>query len=39
VDIDFTALINKFKGIDVVVFAGGLSTLLAGEEMPVTFPA
>ncbi len=25
VDIDFTALINKLKGIDVVVFAGGLS--------------
>lgn len=37
-DIDFTALINKLKGIDVVVFAGGLSTLLEGEEMPVNFP-
>lgn len=38
VDIDFTALINKLKGIDVVVFVGGLSTLLEGEEMPVNFP-
>ena len=37
-DIDFTALINKLKGIDVVVFVGGLSTLLEGEEMPVNFP-
>jgi len=38
VDIDFTGLINKLKGIDVVVFVGGLSTLLEGEEMPVNFP-
>lgn len=37
-DIDFAALINKLKGIDVVVFVGGLSTLLEGEEMPVNFP-
>ena len=37
-DIDFTALINKLKGIDLVVFVGGLSTLLEGEEMPVNFP-
>ena len=37
-DIDFTALINKLKGIDVVIFAGGLSTLLEGEEMPVNYP-
>ena len=37
-DIDFTNLINKLKGIDVVVFAGGLSTLLEGEEMPVSYP-
>jgi beta-glucosidase len=38
VDIDFTGLINKLKGIDVAVFVGGLSTLLEGEEMPVNFP-
>ncbi|MBO9202597.1 MULTISPECIES: xylan 1,4-beta-xylosidase [Niastella] len=38
VDIDFSGLINKLKGIDVVVFVGGLSTLLEGEEMPVSYP-
>ncbi|MBK5271014.1 MAG: glycoside hydrolase family 3 C-terminal domain-containing protein, partial [Bacteroidia bacterium] len=38
VDIDFSGLINKLKGIDVVVFVGGLSTLLEGEEMPVNYP-
>src|SRR5690349_24542263 len=38
VDIDFSGLINKLKGFDVVVFAGGLSTLLEGEEMPVNYP-
>jgi beta-glucosidase len=37
-DIDFTGLINKLKGIDIVVFVGGLSTLLEGEEMPVSYP-
>ncbi|MBN2012233.1 glycoside hydrolase family 3 C-terminal domain-containing protein [candidate division KSB1 bacterium] len=38
VDIDFTGLINKLSGIDVVVFVGGLSTMLEGEEMPVSYP-
>ncbi|HEX6431763.1 MAG TPA: xylan 1,4-beta-xylosidase [Niastella sp.] len=38
VDIDFSGLVNKLKGIDVVVFVGGLSTLLEGEEMPVSYP-
>ena len=38
VDIDFSALINKLKGIEIVVFVGGLSTLLEGEEMPVSYP-
>lgn len=37
-DIDFKGLIQKLKGIDTVIFAGGLSTLLEGEEMPVSFP-
>ncbi|OYX25653.1 MAG: glycosyl hydrolase [Flavobacteriales bacterium 32-35-8] len=37
-DIDFTGLIQKLKGIDTVVFVGGLSTLLEGEEMPVSYP-
>jgi beta-glucosidase len=36
--IDFTGLINKLNGVDVVVFVGGLSTLLEGEEMPVSYP-
>lgn len=38
VDIDFSGLINKLKGVKVVVFVGGLSTLLEGEEMPVSYP-
>lgn len=37
-DIDFSALINKLKGIDQVIFVGGLSSLLEGEEMPVHYP-
>ena len=37
-DIDFTGLINKLKGIGEVIFVGGLSTLLEGEEMPVNYP-
>lgn len=38
VDVDYTELLNKLKGIDIVIFAGGLSTLLEGEEMPVSYP-
>lgn len=38
VDVDYTDLINKLKGIDVVVFVGGLSGKLEGEEMPVSYP-
>jgi len=38
VDVDYTSLINKLKGIDVVVFVGGLSGQLEGEEMPVSYP-
>lgn len=38
VDVDFTDLLTRLKGIDVVVFVGGLSTLLEGEEMPVSYP-
>ena len=37
-DIDFSSLINKLKRIEVVIFVGGLSTLLEGEEMPVNYP-
>jgi len=38
VDVDYTSLINKLEGIETVVFVGGLSTLLEGEEMPVSYP-
>ena len=38
VDVDYTDLIKKLEGIDVVVFVGGISTLLEGEEMPVSYP-
>ncbi|MBN2348791.1 MAG: glycoside hydrolase family 3 C-terminal domain-containing protein [Bacteroidales bacterium] len=38
VDIDYNGLIKKLEGIDVVVFVGGLSSLLEGEEMPVSYP-
>jgi beta-glucosidase len=38
VDVDYTNLINKLKGIDIVVFVGGLSGKLEGEEMPVSYP-
>ncbi len=37
-DQDFSGLLAKLKGIDVVVFVGGLSHLLEGEEMPVSYP-
>jgi len=38
VDVDYTDIIKKLDGIDVVVFIGGLSSQLEGEEMPVTYP-
>jgi beta-glucosidase len=38
IEVDYTGLINKLKDVDVVVFVGGLSTLLEGEEMPVSYP-
>ena len=37
-DVNYNGLINKLKGVDTVIFAGGLSTLLEGEEMPVSYP-
>ncbi|KAF2515677.1 xylan 1,4-beta-xylosidase [Flavobacterium foetidum] len=37
-DVNFNSLIQKLKGIETVVFVGGLSTLLEGEEMPVSYP-
>jgi len=38
VEVDYTELLNKLQDINVVVFVGGLSTLLEGEEMPVLYP-
>lgn len=37
-DVDFGGLLKKLEGIDTVVYVGGLSTLLEGEEMPVNYP-
>ncbi|MDP4208849.1 MAG: xylan 1,4-beta-xylosidase [Bacteroidota bacterium] len=38
VQVKYDALIQKLKGVDVVIFAGGISSKLEGEEMPVNFP-
>ena len=38
IPVDFTGLIAKLEGIETVIFVGGLSTLLEGEEMPVNYP-
>jgi beta-glucosidase len=38
VDVDYTDLIKKLDGIHLVVFVGGLSGNLEGEEMPVSYP-
>jgi beta-glucosidase len=38
VPVSFDALINKLKDVDLVIFAGGISSRLEGEEMPVDLP-
>jgi beta-glucosidase len=38
VPVTFDKLIEKLKGIDIVVFAGGISSQLEGEQMPVEMP-
>lgn len=38
IDIDYTGLLTKLKGTDIVIFAGGISPQLEGEEMPVSYP-
>ena len=38
IDVNYTELLKKLAGTDIVVFVGGLSTLLEGEEMPVSYP-
>jgi beta-glucosidase len=35
---DFNALANRLSSVDVIVFAGGISPQLEGEEMPVNAP-
>ena len=35
---DFTALANRLKDVDAIIFAGGISPQLEGEEMPVNVP-
>ncbi len=37
-NVDYDALIARLKGIETVVFAGGISAGLEGEEMPVNLP-
>jgi beta-glucosidase len=38
VNVDYTELLKKLQGTDVIVFVGGLSSQLEGEEMPVLYP-
>ena len=38
VPLTFDKLIEQLKGIDVVIFAGGISSQLEGEQMPVELP-
>lgn len=35
---NFTALTNRFKDADAIIFVGGISPQLEGEEMPVAVP-
>ncbi len=35
---DYAALANRVKDADAIIFAGGISPQLEGEEMPVTIP-
>ncbi len=35
---DFSALAQRLKNVDAIIFAGGISPQLEGEEMPVNFP-
>jgi beta-glucosidase len=38
VPVQYDDLIEKLKGVDLVVFAGGISAQLEGEQMPVQLP-
>ncbi len=35
---DFNALAKRLSGVDAIIFAGGISPQLEGEEMPVNYP-
>ncbi len=37
-DVDYDQLIARLNGIETVIFAGGISASLEGEEMPVNIP-
>lgn len=37
-ELDEVAVLKKLEGVDIVVFAGGISPRLEGEEMPVDIP-
>ena len=37
-DFDRKTLLKQLEGVDLVIFAGGISPRLEGEEMPVDFP-
>ena len=37
-DVDYDALIAQLRGVETVVFAGGISARLEGEEMPIDLP-
>jgi beta-glucosidase len=36
--VQFSDLISRLKGIDIVIFTGGISSQLEGEQMPVDIP-
>ncbi len=37
-DVDYEELIGRLKGVETVIFAGGISARLEGEEMPINLP-
>lgn len=38
VEVDYDKLIEQLKGVETVIFAGGISARLEGEEMPINLP-
>jgi beta-glucosidase len=37
-NVDYADIVKKLKGIDIVIFCGGISSQLEGEEMPIELP-